>query len=61
MLIDAHMLIGLLSLFGCLCMLCFCGLQVAEMLQTLRPAKAPVPVWEISPTRHLAREGWRPA
>jgi hypothetical protein len=46
---DGHIVIGLASLFGCLCMLFFCTAQLVAMLEAVRPAPAMQPDWEWQP------------
>jgi len=52
---DGHIVIGLASLFGCVCMLFFCAAQLLEMLEFLRLPEAAVRPWEVharpQPTR----------
>ncbi len=52
---DGHIVIGLVSMFGCVCMLFFCAAQLLGMLEFLRLAQDAAQPWEmharVQPTR----------
>jgi hypothetical protein len=52
---DGHIVIGLASLFGCVCMLFFCAAQLLELLEFLRLAEAAVQPWEMHARLQPAR------
>ncbi|MGO9818454.1 MAG: hypothetical protein ACLPG5_10370 [Acidocella sp.] len=52
---DGHIVIGLASMLGCVCMLFFCAAQLLGMLEFLRLAQDAAQPWEmharVQPTR----------